>query len=215
VGELPSGRTTDELIFTTTESSFATAESGSTVVDSRLAATGSSYEAEAAELESVKRPKKTATELEEMANADHGPQRHHPQRAGAQSRFARPGAEAVVNRAGARLRPLPPMVEDPVEERDLLSPTLAASSPWRSRYDASSPSSLRGIPVVADSASLSSQLVVLPATPFHAGTGSVSSAPGHRSIRARMSCHGAPPSELRSATPASSTSWAGREGTMG
>jgi hypothetical protein len=44
----------------------------------------------------------------------------------------------VVNRAGARLRPLPPMVEDPVEERGPILPTLVASSLWRSRYDASS-----------------------------------------------------------------------------
>jgi hypothetical protein len=39
--------------------------------------TGSSYGAEAVEFESVERPKKTVIELKEMANADHGPQRHH------------------------------------------------------------------------------------------------------------------------------------------
>jgi hypothetical protein len=81
VGELPSKRATDETSFIATESGLA-------IVDSRFATTGSSYGAEAVELESVERPKKTAIELEEMANADHDPQHHHPRRARARPRSA-------------------------------------------------------------------------------------------------------------------------------
>jgi hypothetical protein len=61
--------------------------------------TGSSYGAEAVEFESVERPKKTVIELKEMANADHGPQRHHPRCARPRPRSGCPGA--------ARARSLP------------------------------------------------------------------------------------------------------------
>jgi hypothetical protein len=54
--------------------------------------TGSSYGAEAVEFKTMERSKNTTTELKEMANADHGPQLHHPQFARPRPRSACPGA---------------------------------------------------------------------------------------------------------------------------
>jgi hypothetical protein len=83
--------------------------------------TGSSYGAEAVEFESVERPKKTVIELKEMANADHGPQRHHPRCARPRPRSGCPGA--------ARAAPSPCSTRRELRTPGLLSSTrrLAAS----------------------------------------------------------------------------------------
>jgi hypothetical protein len=68
----------------------------------------------------------------------------------------------VVNRASARLCPLPPMVEEPVEERGLFSPRWWPPHCGGSGTMQAPPSLSRRKPVIAGSASLSSQLVILP-----------------------------------------------------